>query len=149
VSLKLKSSVLFVREQPAASAREAIAWWEARRPVYNLLVGAAGLFSCIVAAVDVLASQYFQHGDARLPNPPHFVFLGMLSYGFAANICYTGGWLAELAIRKILPAQSDRLAILSFKFGLAFSILLSLFPAFIFGGFDLIAAWPHIFGSGH
>jgi len=114
VSLKLKSSVLFVREQPAASAREAIAWWE-----------------------------------ARLPNPPHFVFLGMLSYGFAANICYTGGWLAELAIRKILPAQSDRLAILSFKFGLAFSILLSLFPAFIFGGFDLIAAWPHIFGSGH
>jgi hypothetical protein len=145
--LDLKTSVLFTREKPATSAGEVIAWWEARRPIYNLLVGSAGLFSCMVAAIDVLASHYFHSGDAALPNPPLFVFLGIFFYGFAANLCYTGGWLAELAARKFSPAQSERLAILSFKFGLAFSIFLSLFPAFIFGGFGLIAAWPHIFGG--
>lgn len=140
-------SVLFTREKPAGSVKEVIAWWEARRPIYNLLVGSAGLFSCMVAAIDVIASQYFHIGDAGLPNPPLFVFLGIFLYGFAANLCYTGGWLAELATRKLLPAQSEHLAALSFKFGLAFSFLLSLFPAFIFGGFGLIAAWPHIFGG--
>jgi len=146
--LSLKGSVLFTREKTAASAGEVIAWWEARRPIYNLVVGSAGLFSCMVAAVDVVATQYFHIGDAGLPNPPIFVFLGIFFYGFAANLCYAGGWLAELAARKFTPAQSERLAILSFKFGLAFAVFLTLFPGIVFGAFGLIAAWPHILGNG-
>jgi hypothetical protein len=144
----LKASVLFTRERPPASAKEIVGWWEARRPIYNLAVGAAGIFSCMVAAADVFATRYLHYGKASLPDPPLFVFLGIFFYALAANLCYTGGWLAELLVRKILPEQSDRLAILSFKYGLAFSVLLSLFPAFIFGGFELIEAWPHIFGIG-
>jgi hypothetical protein len=144
----LKPSILFTREKPAASAKEVVGWWEARRPIFNLVVGAAGIFSCMVAAIDVFASRYLHYGNASLPNPPLFVLLGIFFYGFAANLCYTGGWMAELLVRKISPLQSDRLGILSFKFGLTFSVLLSLFPAFIFGGFDLIAAWQRIFGNG-
>jgi hypothetical protein len=144
----LNASVLFTREKPAASAKEIVGWWEARRPIYNLAVGTAGIFSCMVAAADVFASRYLHYGNASLPDPPLLAFLGIFFYALAANLCYTGGWLAELLVRKISPTQSDRLAILSFKYGLTFSILLSLFPAFIFGGFGLIAAWPRIFGGG-
>jgi len=75
-------------------------------------------------------------------------FFGILAYGIAANLCYTGGWLTELLMQKISPGQSDRLAILSFKSGLIFSVVLSLFPGFVFGAFGLIEAWPHIFGNG-
>jgi hypothetical protein len=144
----LKPSILFTREKPAASAKEVVGWWEARRPIYNLLVGAAGIFSCMVVAIDVFASRYLHYGSTSLPDPPFFVFLGIFFYGLAANLCYTGGWMAELLVRKISPAQSDQLAILSFKYGLVFSVLLSLLPAFIFGGFELIEVWPHIFGNG-
>ena len=100
---RLTNSVLFTREKPAESVKEVIAWWEARRPIYNLLVGSAGLISCMVAAIDVMASHCFHIGDGGLPNPPIFVLLGILFYGFAANFCYTGGWLAERAARKLLP----------------------------------------------
>lgn len=147
--LNLKTSVLFTREKPAASTGEVIAWWEARRPIYNLLVGSAGILSCLVVVIDVLARSYLYHEEIGGPDPPIFVILWIVVYGVGANLCYTGGWLAELLVRRILPTQSDRLAIVSFKCGVTFSVFLTLFPGFVFGAFGLIAAWPHIFGNGH
>ena len=142
----LKSSVLFFREKPAATTKEVIAWWEARRPMYNLVVGSAGLLSCMVIAIDVAATAYMRRSEVAGPDPPIFVVFAALAYGIAANICYTCGWLTELVTRKISPGESERLAIVSFKFGLGFSVLLTLVPGFIFGAFGLLQAWPYIFG---
>jgi hypothetical protein len=75
----LKSSVLFVREKPAASAKDVIAWWESRRVSYNLLVGAAGIFSCMVVAVDVAATRYLWRAEGGLPDPPIFFVFGILT----------------------------------------------------------------------
>jgi hypothetical protein len=146
--LSLKTSVLFTRAKPAAGAGEVIAWWEARRPIYNLLVGSAGLFSCAVVAIDAIARSYLYHEPVGGPEPPIFVVIWIVIYAVGANFCYTGGWLAELVMRRILAAESDGLAILGFKCGLAFAVLLTLFPGIVFGVFGLIAAWPHIFGTG-
>jgi hypothetical protein len=145
---KLKSSFLFVRERPVADAKDVIAWWEARRPLYNLMVGLAGLLSCMVIASDLLATAYVRHAEVEGPDPPIFVVFGIVAYGVGANMCYTLGWLAELATRKILPGQSERLAVLSFKIGLVFSVFLTLIPGFVFAAFGIIELWPHIFGNG-
>ena len=144
----LNSSILFSRKKPAASAKDVIAWWESRRVSYNLLVGAAGIFSCMIVAVDVAATRYLWRAEGGLPDPPIFLLFGILGYGIAANLCFTVGWLAELVIRSLWAAESDRLAVLSFKIGLVFSVFLTLIPAFIFGAFGIIGLWPHIFGNG-
>ena len=144
----LNSSILFTREKPAASAKDVIAWWESRRVLYNLLVGAAGIFSCMIVAVDVASTRYLWRAGGELPDPPIFLVFGILAYGIAANLCFTFGWVAELGIRSLWPAESDRLAVLSFKIGLVFSVFLTLIPGFIFGAFGIIGLWPHIFGNG-
>jgi hypothetical protein len=84
------------------------------------------------------------HSEVQGPDLPIFALLGVVAYGIA--VCYTGGWLSELAVRRILPSQSERLSIATFRAGLVFSILLSLVPGFVFGVFGVIAAWPHILG---
>jgi len=71
---QLKSSFLFAREQPAVNPKDVIAWWEARRPIYNLLVGSAGILSCMVIAIDALATAHVRHAEVEGPNPPIFFF---------------------------------------------------------------------------
>jgi hypothetical protein len=89
-------------------------WWETRRIPFNLIVGIAGIFSCIGASVVVLASYFLGVGDFDLPDPPLFAIFGIIFYAIAANVCFTGGWVAELAIRKLWPHEADHFAALTF-----------------------------------
>ena len=48
---KLKRVEMWRRDQEIGGARDVIGWWEARRVPFNLIVGSAGILSCIVAGV--------------------------------------------------------------------------------------------------
>jgi hypothetical protein len=117
---------------PAAGPRSALAiigWWERRRLAYNALVGAAGLVSIVGAGSVVLITALLPPSD----NAGDFdgAFLGLLFallYGLLANVCYTGGWIAELVLTRIAPDRSTGIGPLLFKLGLGFSILLTLIP---------------------
>ena len=140
---RLRSSPLFRRESPATTARDAIGWWESRRIPYNLIVGCAGILSCIAAGVVAVISVNLYPNDAGIPDPPIFILFGIILYGIIANILYTGGWVVELLIRKAWPREADRFATLSFASGLVFSVLLTLTPFFLFGAAGIVALVKH------
>ncbi|MFZ0818839.1 MAG: hypothetical protein WAM91_02135 [Candidatus Acidiferrales bacterium] len=75
--------------------------------------------------------------------------IGILLYGIGANICYTGGWIAELVVRRIWRTESDRFATLTFSLALVFSVLLTLTPAILVGAAGIFRLLSHLFGTGH
>jgi len=139
---QIRESWLFQREVSLTNAREIIGWWEARRIPYNLIVGCAGILTCLTLLVIAVASFELFHSDFGLPDPPLFAVFGVIFYGIAANACYTGGWIAELIFRRVFPGEYDQWATSSFFLGLLFSVLLTLLPAILVsavGFFRLIA----------
>ena len=146
---RLRSSVLCRRDVPSTSAKEAIGWWESRRIPFNLIVGSAGIISCIVVGIVGLGSSILFDSELGLPDPPLFALVGILIYGIIANICFTGGWLAELVVRKIWPREADRFATLSFSLGLVFSVLLTLTPGIVIGAAGIFGLLRHLFDVVH
>lgn len=104
---------------------EVIGWWESRRGSYNLAVGGAGLFT--LAAVHVIA----RIPPMSMPIPWQPTVFIPLAYGLLANVCYTGGWMAELWIRNTLGRGMEPVGPTLFRYGFAFSIGLTLFPVAI------------------
>lgn len=118
---------VFKRDTAGASAVETVKWWEARRGTYNLMVGAAGLVSiALVLTAGFIAESSFHFGYA-MPDPPIAAVFAILLYAVAANVCYTGGWIVEIAARRFRPAKAARLKELFF-FGTLFSVGLTLLP---------------------
>jgi hypothetical protein len=116
---------------------EVIAWWESRRLAYNAAVGTAGLVT-LVGFNLILALP---------PSPRPLLLLGTLAaagvYGVIANICYTGGWIAELLLRRRVGEEFEAVGPALFRYGFAFSIGLTLFPIAVAAIDDVIriAMW--------
>jgi hypothetical protein len=146
---RLASLPLFRRDSPTPSARAAIGWWEVRRIPYNLIVGCAGIVTCIVIAIIGLGSYFFFNSDFGLPGSPLLAVFGVIIYGFLANLCYTGGWIAELIVRRAWPEEADKFASRTFLLGLLFSVLLTLTPAIVVGVAGIFELASHILGTVH
>lgn len=126
-----KSESLYSRDYSPQTTWERIGWWESRRVPYNLIVGIVGLFTCILFALVGVTAEVLFGSEFGMPDPPIFgVFLVAL-YAVGANICYTGGWIAELCVAKLWPREADRFASRTFSLGLALSVLLTLTPGLI------------------
>ena len=128
-----------------------IGWWEARRIPFNLIVGIAGLLSCI--AVGLVSMESWSYSlfvrDSGLPDSPFMNLLVVIIYGIVANIFFTGGWVAELIIRKLWPTQADRFATLTYSLGVVFSVLLTLAPGIILGALGIFVPLARMFGAFH
>jgi hypothetical protein len=142
----LRVWVLCRRDIPVNSVRDAIGWWEARRIAFNLIVGTAGILSCIVVGIVGLGSELLFNSEFGIPNPPGLALIGVIIYGILANLCFTGGWVVELVIRRIWPQEADRFATMSFSLGLIFSILLTLSPAVLVGTAGIFKLLNHFRG---
>lgn len=110
---------------------QVIAWWEARRIPYNLLVGAMGFTSIILCLVTAIICEHFIHQPIGWPDPPFFAIIAVIAYAIMANVCYTGGWIVELIVRKIWPEDGGSFGKISFTLGLVFSMLLTLLPGIL------------------
>lgn len=108
-----------------------IAWWEVRRIPYNFIVGMTGVLSGALCFVTGILCEHFLGDPIGIPDPPFIAILAVAAYGVMANLCYTGGWMAELLVRKIWPEQASAFGKISFFLGLIFSILLTLVPGII------------------
>src|SRR5262249_3435284 len=124
-------SFLLSRDPAPKTAWETIGWWEIRRIPYNMIVGITGVFTSICFVSIAAASDLFFHVDFGMPDPPIFTLFGVLIYGIGANLCYTGGWIVELLVRKLWPSYADQFARLVFGTGLVISVLLTLSPALL------------------
>jgi hypothetical protein len=143
--LRLGASDLCRRDVPLMSNWKVIGWWEARRVPYNLIVGTAGILSSVVIVIVGLVGYFFFHSE--FPAPEGLTLIAVIFYAVAANLCFTGGWLAELVIRKAWPEEADRFATLSFSFGLIFSVLLTLIPAILVGVAGMFGLLAHLLGA--
>jgi hypothetical protein len=129
----IKNRSLFRRESPALGGAEAILWWESRRIPYNLIVGTAGICTCIAVVILAFIAQEYFNSDFGLPDPPLAGVFLVLLYGIMANICYTAGWVVELLFIRLAPQEATAFAENTFFCGLIFSVVLTLSPAVIIG----------------
>ena len=96
-------------------------WWESRRLPYNLIVGAAGLFSLAVG--QTVAWIFSDSG--MVPWQP------VVAFGVLANVCYSLGPVVELSIQKLWGRTVLPVGPALFRMGLTFSVGLAFLPALI------------------
>ena len=108
--------------------------------VTGLQSARASLSPCLAkeSATPSLSSQLNRSGSDKfgeplsLPDPPIFAVLAVIAYGVGANICYTGGWISEVMVRKIWQERTGAFGPIAFTLGIVFSFLITLAPAALF-----------------
>ncbi|MBY0492821.1 MAG: hypothetical protein K2Y23_01280 [Cyanobacteria bacterium] len=140
---RVRASKLVARDRILGSALDIVLWWEARRLLFNLLVGAAGVITCVgLVTIAVIGGYISGEPDFGFPDPPIFAILGVIAFGIMANVCYTGGWIVELIVRRAWPQESQQLATLSFTLGIILAVLVTLLPIPLFGLLVVLALLP-------
>jgi hypothetical protein len=122
------TTLLFPEPTLQRSPGAVIGWWERRRPLYNVVIGATGL---VTLSVFTLAL-----GPAMMLQPA--TLLGVTAYGIAANLCYSLGAPIELLLQRWLGRETYGLGPALFRYGLVYSVGLTLFPLAL-GAFAAIA----------
>jgi hypothetical protein len=110
--------------------RQVIEWWEKRRFFYNKILAGVGTVTCVLMISCGLIAEPLVGEAIGIPDPPILVPMGIIAYGIIANVCYTGGWIAELLLARFRPgASTTAFGVRAFRLGVKFSIGLTLFPA--------------------
>lgn len=144
---KLSDLPFFARSSNPTDTWRTIAWWEVRRIPYNLIVGMTGALSGTLCLITGILCEHFLGDPIGIPDPPFFAFLAVAAYGIMANVCYTGGWLSELLVKKIWPDQANAFGKISFFLGLIFSILLTLVPGIVIPTIGAVRLLEHFVGK--
>ena len=119
-------NVLYPVPDLRRTALSSLHWWESRRLLFNKVVGATGLVTLAsVSLIFLVAPPTF--GALN----PLAMLAGAVAYGVAANVCYTLGWLTELAARAVWGRRAPDMGPLLFRHDLIFSVGLTLFPVLL------------------
>ncbi len=140
---RLAGTWLFTGSRPLAGIWDIITWWEVRRIAYNLIVAIAGIITSATAIAGAAIAEYYTGESLAVPDPPIAVVFWVVSYAIGANVCYTGGWVAELIVFKLRPADRESFARVTFFLGIAFSVLFTLFIGFLFAVLDILFIVMH------
>jgi hypothetical protein len=109
---------------------QVIKWWEERRPYYNKVLAGVGTVTCVLMISCGLIAEPLVGEAMGLPEPLILLPIGIIAYGLIANLFYTGGWIAELLLGRFRADDgSMTFGPRAFRFGVKFSIGLTLFPA--------------------
>jgi hypothetical protein len=95
-------------------------WWESRRPVFNLVVGAAGMLS--ISWVNLLTLLAPPHRFAGIP------WEGIGVYAVLANLCYSLGPILDFLVRRRWGPAYVAVGPALFRYGFVFSLGLTLLP---------------------
>jgi hypothetical protein len=118
-AMMMIGDILFPNAAARRSALSILGWWEARRGMFNLIVGGTGLVTLLVVRLMSLIP----------PGVPFmFDWRVVVAYGLLANVCYSFGWAAESAAQRLWGNRISPLGPALFRQGLAFSIGLTLLP---------------------
>ena len=112
------TTVLFPEPTLRRSPGAVIGWWERRRPLYNTVVGVTGLVTITTLAAIIGPAMFIQPGT----------WIGVTAYGLAANLCYSLGAPTELLLERWLGRETYGLGPALFRYGLVYSVGLTLFP---------------------
>lgn len=117
--MALLGDVLFPPADSRRTTLSLLRWWESRRGTFNLVVGAAGIVTLVIARL-----------IAWVPPgvPMSLDWRPIAAYGLLANVCYSFGWAVEAAAQRIWGEKCPALGPPLFRQGLAFSVGLTLLP---------------------
>jgi len=139
---RFSSTRLFSQKNPSPSILQIIGWWELRRIPYNIIVGVSGIVSILVALAGAALSDLIFR--KAVLGAPGFGFIVLaVAYPIMANVCFTGGWIAEILARRIKKEESAHFGSLAFTLGTLFSIALTLLPGVLLAALFIMAG---IFG---
>jgi hypothetical protein len=102
-----------------------VRWWEYRRLSFNGAMLVVGLL--VVAAVWAISVL----GKLDMMVPPLFFVADITAYAFCANVCYTGGWILDLAWKEPDADAAARRRRGFFIAGLIFSCLITSAPLWL------------------
>jgi hypothetical protein len=102
---------------PARNRLDIIVWWELRRIPYNLILAFVGAIDFIPMAIEGMLGP--------------LLAVGGILFAVAANVCYTAGWVTELAWTGQNIGEQRDFAPRAFRAGLAFSCLITSVPFWI------------------
>ncbi len=94
-------------------------WWEARRFMFNVIVGTTGVFTLLV----VRLISWLPPGV-----PFELDWRPVVAFGILANVCYTFGWAIEAAAQRIWKERCPAFGPALFRQGVSFSVGLALLP---------------------
>lgn len=98
-----------------------LAWWERRRPAYNLIVGGAGVVSLLgFVPLVALTGEGFP--------PLGFLWPPIVAVGLAANLFYCLGPAMEIAATKVWGDELLPPGPVLYRMGLTFSVGLMFVP---------------------
>jgi hypothetical protein len=112
---------LFAKPDPQPTAGAIIRWWESRRLHYNVITLAWAFLWILVS--------YLRGNHIWLATP--LAILTYLGIQLAANVWYTGGWIVDLFVKKVLRIPWRGFGPWAFALGTAFSCLFILVPVFL------------------
>jgi hypothetical protein len=139
-STSVVNEVFFPLPATRRTALGILMWWESRRLIYNVIVGATGLVSLGV----ITAIAMIPPGLGPKPTPP---WIAVLAYGAAANICYTLGPFVEIGLQKLWQNKVLPVGPTLFRQGLAFSVGLTLLPIMVVSAVWVLRVGSLIFGG--
>jgi hypothetical protein len=99
-----------------------VGWWERRRPVYNVVLAVAGLFS-----LGAQSLFRFLPPHSAPPDEP-LGLVGVVAYGVLANLCYCAGPAVDVYIRRRWGDPYAAVGPTLFRYGFVFSVGLTLLP---------------------
>ena len=102
-----------------------LTWWESRRLLYNLIVGATGLVTLAVVMIAYSLAHGPVQDDGRISVS---TWIPVLVYGTLANVCYTLGPIIEVTLERIWKDTVLPIGPALFRQGLAFAVGLTLLP---------------------
>ena len=136
-SQKLKSWLFEPPTEPG-TVFSIIAWWEARRFFYNMIVGCVGICSFIVFIICIINSNALKPGeDAVEPMVLLFAWIPI-------NICYTAGWIIEVLAFKTGFGRKRLLGPKLMQVGVGFSLFCVLLPSVVWGSVLIISGIKHV-----
>ena len=96
-----------------------IGWWERRRLPYNLIVGATGLVTMTFGMLVTVVVSELQPVD---------MIRAAIWWGVLANVCYTLGPAAEIALEKMFGGRLLPAGPLLFRAGVTVAVGVTLIP---------------------
>ena len=128
--------LLFPLPAVRRSTRTLFGWWEKRRLSYNVIVGGAGVITLLTTqAIGLLPP----HMDFRVPWP------AVVLFGVCANVCYTFGFAFEALLERVWGDDVAPVGPTLFRYGLVFSVGLTLCPIGIAWLGYLVTLGQHLF----
>jgi hypothetical protein len=119
---------LFAQPDLLQSGAATILWWESRRLYYNLILITWVLMLAFVA------SARPRRFDSSLWNL-NVLLVFVLFFVVPANVLYTGGWVVDLIVKKVLRLPARGFEPWALGAGIAFTLSLYL-TIFVFASFD-------------